>query len=554
MKRSIKTILALFLTIAMLAAFFVTGFATGDIKGDVNPDKPEIAGGIPSLPGHGNNTNQPEDGDMITFGTYPQTRVTDADLLAEFDALDIAWTSYDYYSGKESNSPEDISPDNFMRFADFFCGGEKYRAVKFSQYRPNYTQYPSDNKDRSYQDENGYEPNTVYYFRYEPLTWRVLDRSAGFIMCENAVDAQAYHNTFWYNDGMYYQAEGSSVPANDYAASSICAWLNHDFYETAFTAGQKEKMNGNPAAADKKVFLLSMEEALDNAYGFSSDMSAPDAARYTKGTDYAKCQGLLVNANYNPGYSGWVLRSPSTNSRRTWSVLYSGRVDGFHEVNFTGSGIRPACILSDIASDDSRSESLFSEIKGSCVNHSYGELIPEVPATCTRDGVIAHYKCSACGELFDHDKNPVDVLTIPTPGHDWSEDDRTAEKPAGCLTDGNIGYYTCTRCGGHFDTDGNLLTDNDIVIPAIGRHETELTGMKEATATEDGYTGDEVCKTCGDTIKTGEIIPAFGEPEEQEQNDSFCKWCGKSHTGFFGKVVGSFHSVIYFFAHLFGRK
>ena len=64
MKRSIKTILALFLTIAMLAAFFVTGFATGDIKGDVNPDKPEIAGGIPSLPGHGNNTNQPEDGDF----------------------------------------------------------------------------------------------------------------------------------------------------------------------------------------------------------------------------------------------------------------------------------------------------------------------------------------------------------------------------------------------------------------------------------------------------------------------------------------------------------
>lgn len=64
MKRSIKTILALFLTIAMLAAFFVTGFATGDIKGDVNPDKPEIAGGIPSLPGHGNNTNQPEYGDL----------------------------------------------------------------------------------------------------------------------------------------------------------------------------------------------------------------------------------------------------------------------------------------------------------------------------------------------------------------------------------------------------------------------------------------------------------------------------------------------------------
>lgn len=59
MKRSIKTILALLLTLAMLATFFVSSFGVGDIKGDPKPDKPEIIG----LPTHGDNTNQPEGGD-----------------------------------------------------------------------------------------------------------------------------------------------------------------------------------------------------------------------------------------------------------------------------------------------------------------------------------------------------------------------------------------------------------------------------------------------------------------------------------------------------------
>ena len=35
---------------------------------------------------------------------------------------------------------------------------------------------------------------------------------------------------------------------------------------------------------------------------------------------------------------------------------------------------------------------------------------------------------------------------------------------------------------------------------------------------------------------------------------SACKWCGETHTGFWGAIVRFFHSIFYFFAHLFGRR
>ena len=49
------------------------------------------------------------------------------------------------------------------------------------------------------------------------------------------------------------------------------------------------------------------------------------------------------------------------------------------------------------------------------------------------------------------------------------------------------------------------------------------------------------------------------DPTEQPgaddpQDGSLCKWCGEPHTGFWGKIVAFFHSILYFFAHLFGRK
>ncbi len=36
--------------------------------------------------------------------------------------------------------------------------------------------------------------------------------------------------------------------------------------------------------------------------------------------------------------------------------------------------------------------------------------------------------------------------------------------------------------------------------------------------------------------------------------ETLCKWCGEPHTGFGGRIVGFFHRILYFFAHLFGAR
>lgn len=66
---------------------------------------------------------------------------------------------------------------DWMKYADITLDGEKYRAVRFTAYRPDFIGDLASTTNGSYsmQDDNGYKLNTVYYFKYEPLKWRVLD-------------------------------------------------------------------------------------------------------------------------------------------------------------------------------------------------------------------------------------------------------------------------------------------------------------------------------------------------------------------------------------------
>ena len=37
----------------------------------------------------------------------------------------------------------------------------------------------------------------MYWYKYEPLVWRVLDEASGLAVTENAIDAQPYHNALY---------------------------------------------------------------------------------------------------------------------------------------------------------------------------------------------------------------------------------------------------------------------------------------------------------------------------------------------------------------------
>ncbi len=293
-------------------------------------------------------------GDIIQFGSYPQTEVNETTSLK--NAADAAtWNSYFYYIGNGSYDGC-MTASDYMKYADFVSGGVRYRAVKFTKYRPKLTNYISKEED-SYQDDNGYFTNTTYYFKYEPLEWRVLDPSAGLILCETVIDSQAFQNVVRFeSDGWNFYIGVSSTYANNYAESSIRTWLNNDFYNTAFNTAQKGKIEPitvnndayrdvysqfNAAPTTDPIFLLSHSEAQSSKYGF-----LVHTERKSKSTDYAKCQGCRVNA----GFSGWWLRNAGDPSNNACVLESSGFTAYSYEVDSTYVGVRPACIISDLNS------------------------------------------------------------------------------------------------------------------------------------------------------------------------------------------------------------
>ncbi|MCR5782003.1 MAG: hypothetical protein K6G90_04610 [Clostridia bacterium] len=159
-------------------------------------------------------------GDYVTFGSYPQTRVVDVDLLDALNSQTLNWTYYDYYVNGVR--------EDFMKYADVTISGIRYRAVRFMVYRPSCT---NASYDDSYQDDNGYVPGQVYWFRYEPIVWRVLDPDAGLLMTEEIIDSQPFNNELY---GDEYGNAGHTHYASNWAYSSLRSWMNGDFYDTAF--------------------------------------------------------------------------------------------------------------------------------------------------------------------------------------------------------------------------------------------------------------------------------------------------------------------------------
>ena len=298
-------------------------------------------------------------GSKIEFGSYPQSEVTDADEVAklEADSENYLWVSYKYYSGTGNSTDGEMEPGDFMLYKDFYSGGEMFRAVTFSEYRPG-TGGGLKGDVFSNQKDNDYHPNNVYYFKYEPLTWRVLDPDEGYIMCDNVIDSQSYQNFVIRKDDKLYNSKDFTNYVSDWETCSLRQWLNKTFYNTAFS--REEKMligttfleNNSPDGTwfgtdtGDKIFILSFDDVINSAYGFDPSKSEFDEARKLKGTDYSKCQGVYISQ----GYPHWWLRTPGDAetvylvSSYGWAALGLG-------VYGTGMGVVPALKLNPKAVD-----------------------------------------------------------------------------------------------------------------------------------------------------------------------------------------------------------
>ena len=287
---------------------------------------------------------------VITFGSYPQSVVKDDSVVSALSQTETDWVSYRYYSGNSNNGS--MQPGDWMEYCDVSYNGDRYRGVRFSQYRPGSVIHGPLSAAPE-QKKNGYYPGQVYWFLWEPLQWRVLDPETGLVMCEQIIDAQAFSNTLYgyYNEedkrAYYSNDEGNANYANDYATSSIRHWLLNDFYSVAFSEDEKEQIDEPPLnnnayrieysqfdsiSTNDKIFLLSYNDIKYNPF-------LSQRRENMSGTDYAKCQGLRVD--YASGNSTFWLRTPGHTSYQACAVREE---DPFIETStrFCSIGVRPA--------------------------------------------------------------------------------------------------------------------------------------------------------------------------------------------------------------------
>ena len=521
-------------------------------------------------------------GDIIQFGSYPQSEVKDEALIAELNARAPEWdewTSYGYYSGTNNSvivdSSGTMTPGDWMRYNDVKYDGNEYRGIKFTQYRPTYTYTSSSTSE--YQADNGYHPNIIYWFKFEPIDWRVLDPNTGLVLCETIIDSQPYSNTVYYNNVhpwwmyCYFNNYNYTNYASDYETSSIRNWLNDDFYKTAFTLGEKTEINtttlNNECHATSigttgyekfdsyitkdKIFLLSYNEVTNSNYGFNSSGSDNDSARFGKSSDYAKSQGLYVYRNSYSTYNDnsiWLLRASDDHSRFSGGVGVEGNYYGC-DVCFTRCGVRPALRFKDI-----------SKIH----QHSYASAIT-TPATHIKEGVKT-FTCE-CGDTYTE--------SIPKlEGHTYSS--KITTEPTHIIV--GIKTFTC-ECGDSYTEEIAKLEGHTYTSEIITKPTHTTVGVKtftcecgdsyaEEIAKLEGHTYDKAviaptCTTQGYTTYTCECGDTYIEPIAPTGHDfdgSKCKNCDfdkakdcscNCHKG---GIMGFFWKIINFFNKLFKSK
>ena len=175
--------------------------------------------------------------------------------------------------------------------------------------------------------------------------------------------------------------------------------------------------------------------------------------------------------------------------------------------------------------------------------HAYTSSVT-TPATCIATGVKT-YTCTVC--------NATKTETISINVNHHVNTKNIAATPSTCTVKGYTAGVYCNDCkkyiSGHTEQ-------------ALSAHQTTTVNVKNATYDAECYTGDTYCSVCKQTLSYGTVIPKLVKPDEptnptnptqptnpapQPQQSGSCRYCGGTHTGFPGVLIGFFHSILALF-------
>ena len=263
-------------------------------------------------------------GDIITFGSYPQSEVTDAKLKATLKAAADSNTTWKSHSGKF--------------YVDVKNGKDKYRGVKDTE-----------------------NATTIYWFKFEPINWIVVTEIDGkaLLLSEKLLDKRKYQDEYSNvvnNSGGLNTSEGvpSNTVASNWEYSSIRKWLNDTFYKTAFNELQRsiviETENSNAKSTTSssdyasdvptkdKVFFLAYKEFTGTSTGQYGSKLKPFFMEDTF-EDNTSYSNQIFNHTY------WWTRSPKQQTSVSAIAYYKTSGNTWYAPALgcnVAAGVRPA--------------------------------------------------------------------------------------------------------------------------------------------------------------------------------------------------------------------
>ncbi len=256
----------------------------------------------------------------VSYGLYPQSRVSDSALIEVLDTL---------------------SPSNVNGW--YLHDGEFYAKCEASVYS---------GESYTFDDGEAIVNGEKYWFKCEPIKWKILSDEGGryYLLSVMLLDSAVYNAEY----------------ENGYKGSSIREFLNGDFYNTAFalnasyiktvtvdnsaaTTGFESNQYATENTLDN-VFLPSYKDYLNAEYGFTSSAEKSDL-REAKTTDYARATGAWCHTRNNSDKStqhngSYWTRSASGEYYYCASVVNSGGYMSNYPVTEASHSVRPAIYIS----------------------------------------------------------------------------------------------------------------------------------------------------------------------------------------------------------------
>ena len=261
----------------------------------------------------------------VTYGLYPQTYVSDTALLSNLNTL----------TTPESNGW-------------YLYNDEYYAKLTAKPYDSSYT----------FDDGTTIVSGTTYWFKCEPITWKMLKSNNGEykLLSEVLLDTHCY-----YSSTSIRTIDSKTIYPNNYKYSDIRSWLNNKFYNTAFLVNsyiQTTEVDNSASTTgtsrnsyacentNDKVYLLSYKDYLKTEYGFSTS-STSSTTRECKTTDYARANGASCDTSSSYKNSGYYwTRSPYySDSISAYFIYRGGYLNDYYYVYYTSLSVRPSITI-----------------------------------------------------------------------------------------------------------------------------------------------------------------------------------------------------------------